>query len=91
MDAPRPVENVSITPGIDKGSLGPQEVQEKTEVRKKKKQKREYKQCKRKSNKAVAQKSRDLTRELADCKQQLVNSEASKAQLENELSKLKDA
>jgi chaperonin cofactor prefoldin len=39
---------------------------------------------------AAAQQVQDLTKELADCKKQLVDSEASKAQLENKLSEPKE-
>ena len=55
-----------------------------------KNKKTEYEQRKRKSNKAVAQQVQNLTKELTDRKQQLVDSEESKAQLETKLSKLEE-
>ena len=93
MDSARPSENMPIPAGIDESASvaqvltdGPKQKHSNHEDRKRQ---RAYEQRKRKSNGDVAQMSQNLTKELADCKQQLVDSEASKAQLENKLSKLK--
>jgi hypothetical protein len=73
MNASRPVEIVSIFPAIDKGSPGPQEVQNSgpkmkhSDSNKKaeaaRKQKKKYDQRKRISNKVVAQQVKNLIKQ----------------------------
>ena len=98
MDSARPSENISIPPGIDESASvaqvligGPKQKHSNHEDRHeaRKKGKGHTNSANEKSNEDVAQMSQNFTKELANCKQQLVDSEASKAQLENKLAKLK--
>ena len=88
MDSARPSENISIPPGIDESASvaqvltgGPKQKHSNDEDRHEARQKRQrvHEPRKRKSNEDVVQMSQNLTKELADCKQKLVDSEASKA------------